>query len=87
MIIYKYELRLGLTIITVPRHCKFLDTQIQNGVLCMWALVDPNVETTNINVHVVGTGHPLAERFFDMKYNGTVQDGKFVWHVFLEGVK
>lgn len=69
----------------LPKEAKILTLQMQNDVLCLWALVDQINETERRNFRMFGTGHP-----FDMRegftYIGTFQllDGKLVFHMFEE---
>jgi hypothetical protein len=50
------------------------------GELCCWALVDPSEEMKPKRFFVVGTGHPVpADAYI---WIGTVQQGRFMWHVF-----
>ena len=83
--IYKYKLtstaeeqRLQL-----PFDAVILDVQIQNGRLCLWAVVDPDKDNLSRCFRVFGTGWDLPYRFTTRyKHLKTVQDGGFVWHVF-----
>lgn len=49
--------------------------------LCLWGSVWPGYSMLKIPVYVLGTGHPYD--IPDMTHAGTVQDGGFVWHVFV----
>lgn len=50
--------------------------------LCVWAIVDTEVETEARSIAVVGTGHEMGADNF--KYIGTAQmrGGALIWHVF-----
>jgi hypothetical protein len=61
----------------------FLDAQIQNGELCIWYVLDRGTTPMSGNIHIVGTGHEIPEDV--QTYLATVQDGSYVWHVFLGG--
>lgn len=72
--------------ITVPTQAVWLDVQIQNDGIVLWAKVDAERSKTDRTVIIVGTGwdmEPLYERYGVMDYIGTVQDGALVWHIFV----
>lgn len=83
--IYKYPLEIkDEQIIDLPPNHTILSVQMQNDVLCLWALVEPsNYMTTEVKIRIYGTGHPVDE---EGEFLGTFQDermnGYFVGHVF-----
>lgn len=82
--IYKYELMMAdEQTIELPKHSKILTVQIQNGNICLWALVFPQEVMQKYKVRIIGTGHPAGYVDAD-DYIGTVQqnEGQLVWHVF-----
>ena len=84
--VWKYEIgregREGRDL-DVPKGAKFLDAQIQNGVLCLWALVDPDAGSQGIRVNILGTGWQVDE--IAGEYLATVQPGGgLVFHIFIE---
>lgn len=85
--IFKYELSRESAYdipVETPAVADFLDAQMQRGSLCVWMLVDPEQETVTRLFHVVGTGHELDDKWLDkVIYLSTVQDGPYVWHVFV----
>lgn len=84
-VIYKYQLETtGIQRIYMPFNAEILTTQVQNGILCIWALVNPetiHTECRTIEIH--GTGNPMVSDV-KRKYIGTYQtlNGAFVGHVF-----
>lgn len=81
--IYKYPLELtGTQNVVLPFATNILTAQVQNGVICLWAVGDQDDERKVSRViRIVGTGH----RFDDADrchYIGTVQIDSFVWHIF-----
>lgn len=68
--------------IDMPMDAKILTLQVQNGVPCLWALVDPSAPIETKPFVVVGTGH--EKPIHATAYVGTWQDGPFVWHLFAE---
>jgi hypothetical protein len=83
MVILKYPLMVvdRQTIIT-PALPRFLSVQSQDGILCLWALVDPKRDRHEKTILIVGTGNPCPKNLG--KFIGTVQHDSFVWHVFEE---
>lgn len=84
--VWKYPLNLvDSQTIEIPFEYKILTVQVQNGVPCLWALVDSDMYTIAIRVAIFGTGHPANTD--GMEYIGTFQtDYGFVGHVFGENV-
>jgi len=80
--IWKFPLRLeDVQELEIPRHNEILTCQVQNGGICLWAIVDPKQRTEKRTVRIVGTGRPMPD---GCTYVSTVQMGAFVWHIFLE---
>lgn len=81
--IFKYELSVDGTNISMPVGAEILTVQSQNRTLCLWALVDPEAAKEIRYFEVFGTGHPIGyDAGVSREYIATVQDGGFVWHVF-----
>ena len=88
--IHKYEVPLESAFkLQMPKEAVPLSFQCQNGVLCIWALV----ETAHINedrrFRLYGTGVPIVNMPKDGKllYIGTTQQSQtpaLVWHLFEE---
>ncbi len=72
--------------IEMPSNAKVLTIQSQNGVGCMWVLVDPNALTEVRIFKTIGTGHPVDLATLGavelMAYRGTYQTQGFAWHIF-----
>ncbi len=72
--------------INLPIDSEILSVQNQNGMPCLWALVDPEKPKEDILIEIFGTGHPVN---YDMgvtrKYISTFQmeGGALVFHAFL----
>ena len=67
----------------MPKGAEILTIQIQDGIPCLWALVDPDQKTESKTIIVLGTGDTISK--LDRKeYIGTYQErqGMFVWHAF-----
>ena len=86
--IWKFELTIdGKQTISIPAGATILTIQIQNGIPCLWALVDPSTEEKEHRViQIIGTGHPIKENDFwrSYKYISTFQfmNGALVLHAF-----
>jgi hypothetical protein len=67
--------------IDLPIGAEVLSFQCQDGVPCIWALVDDEAEPEPRVFVFAGTGHPLFDLPLD--YVGTAQNGRgLVWHLF-----
>lgn len=83
MTVWKYPLAIADSqSIIMPVGAEILDVQVQGGIPCLWAMVDPTRPTEHVLVQTVGTGHtffPIGE------YVGTYQvhNGTLVFHVFV----
>lgn len=83
--IWKYQLVAESVKIEMPIGAEILTVQIQDGIACLWALVDPNADKEERIIEVFGTGHPVP---YDMgvsrKYIATFQlnGGTLVYHAF-----
>ena len=85
MRIWKYQLEItGLTFLDIPKGAEFLSMQVQNGLPCMWFLVENEQERERRVFVVKTTGAELWEDPGVQRYIGTFQTGGFVGHVFEE---
>lgn len=79
--IWKFSLEIvGTQPVVMPEHANILSAHVQDGTICLWALVDPTWKDETREIELVGTGH-----LFDSGYRtfiGTVQYPPYVWHVF-----
>lgn len=81
--IYKYMLEItGQQEIVMPRNVRALSVGVQQGDLCLWALVDIDLPSVPTKFRIVCTGHPFDDAKGTCRFVGTVQIGRFVWHVF-----
>ena len=61
--IYKYPITVQDDIsIEMPQGAKVLTVQMQRGIPCVWAIVDPDNEPAAKYFRLAGTGHPITER-------------------------
>jgi hypothetical protein len=52
-----------------------------NGEICLWAIVNIEVENTEVCIAVLGTGWLMLEDV-KHKYINTLKQGPYVWHAF-----
>ncbi len=85
--IWKYPLSIrDDQILEIPENAKILTAQVQNGVACMWALVNP--ETPRVEkryIRIIETGHEIHDSE-KLVYISTIQlqNLNLVFHVFEE---
>tara|TARA_R110000796_G_scaffold221735_1_gene337911 strand:- start:81 stop:344 length:264 start_codon:yes stop_codon:yes gene_type:complete len=78
--IYKYQLTLSDSPITMPKGAEILTVKLQNDTPTLWALIDTYVGLEESRLIVIrGTGHHIED---NAKYIATYVDGPFVWHIF-----
>jgi len=84
--IWKYILEVENNfVIEMPKGADILSAQVQFGIPCIWALVNPTAEKEKRSFLIVGTGHQIH---YDMgvnyKYIGTflLMQEAFVAHLF-----
>lgn len=87
--IFKYELDFHLTnpvALHLPKGADILDVQYQSGRLCLWAMVDVDVDAQASRriFHCLPTGGEVPRYRVPLQYLKTVQNGPLVWHIFEE---
>ena len=88
--IWKYEIRAITDVVelSMPVGAEVLTVQVQRGMPCIWARVNPAAPRVLRMFRIVGTGYdlPVPPWPCRLEYMGTFQmhDGNFVWHVFQE---
>ena len=87
--VYKYPLvlmeeqSLRMPIGAIP-----LCVQLQDDIICLWAQVEPDAETEQWDIYVISTGQDMYNAdSANAGYVGTVQQGSYVWHVFIQRTK
>lgn len=82
MKIYKYPLNVvEHQILLMPLEAKILHINVQNDVICIWALVNEKNKNEEVEIEIIGTGQTM-DPLIIREYIGTVFMGGFVWHVF-----
>lgn len=80
--IWKFPLEITDTQqINVPVGTTFISSQFQNGVLCLWGIVNPDNILVQRTIDIIGTGNPFRHPYTS-KFIATVQQGPLVWHIF-----
>jgi hypothetical protein len=83
--IWKFQLSvIDAQTIMMPSDCKILSVQMQDGVICMWALVNTQSLRQRRIFRVIGTGNPIPEGSQGLSFIATAQHSPFVWHIFEE---
>lgn len=84
-VVYKYELgRQPVQVLLLPRGVQALSVAEQNFEWFLWALVDPTQTLVKTQVLCLGTGHEAPEDIEKFYHVSTFQEGRFVWHFFLQ---
>lgn len=82
--VYKYQLPSFSDVvdISMPSGAAVLYVDVQHGVPCLWARVDPDALAVRRRFRIAGTGHPLGKNV--SKHVGTfqLQGGSLIFHVF-----
>ena len=66
----------------MPKGAQILSAQIQTGIPCLWALVDPDEGQELKRFRMAGTGHIIAEDAVEFVFIGTFQFDGLVIHLF-----
>ncbi len=82
-VVYKYNLGLGPNEITLPKDSKIVAFRMQEGKMCIWAVVYTMQPEEVRRLNVRGTGQEL---FDNEEHIATLQDPPYVWHLFEEQV-
>jgi len=81
-VIWKFPVTDSSVDIAIPQGARILCLQMQAGQPCIWAEVDIEAPAITRTAHIVMTGQGYAS--CPGEYCGTVQDGAYVLHIFLE---
>lgn len=80
--VFKYQVEINDIIeVEMPIDANPLHFDMQNGILCLWALVDPAKPLCKFKFRMAGTGHEIDTCG---AYINTLilQDGRLVFHFF-----
>ncbi len=85
--VHKYPFKIGDPVrIEMPSIYKPLHVECQNGIPCLWAMVDPDDPLDGFSeFRLFATGQPIpVELDARLEHLGTFQQGPYVWHLFHE---
>lgn len=69
--------------IKMPKGARLLTVQAQGAEMCLWAEVNTEAPEEKRYFAIFGTGNPMPrEMGYSDAYVGTVQIGRFVWHLY-----
>lgn len=77
--IWKFQITAGET--SMPRGAEVCAFQYQDGVPCLWAIVDTTTSREVRRFRIFGTGQDIPAAI-EWAYVDSVPDGPFVWHLF-----
>jgi hypothetical protein len=83
MRILKYVLSPGAGVIYTHEGAKPISAQVQDGVLVLWALVDPAMPSGQLETRVYETGDYILD---NLQFLSTIVREVYVYHVFTSGV-
>jgi starvation-inducible outer membrane lipoprotein len=88
MKIWKYELLMGTTVLSMPKYSRVMHVEKQGETPCMWVEIENQynepVEYEERTFVVIGTGWEFGEREIG-RYGYHVDtwlDGSYVWHLY-----
>lgn len=85
--VYKYRLEWQpVQIVRLPLK-QVLTIQLQDGIPCLWALVDTEAPEVSLPIRMAGTGTRDGFDFDTLRFISTTQYGAFVLHWFYEPPK
>ena len=77
--VWKFPLYITDTqFVRMPDGAEILHVDLQDGLMCLWAKVDPDASEVDRRIHVSGTGNPCPD---DARHVGSVLMPPLVWHV------
>ena len=83
--IYKYEVRLGVTKLTMPLGADLLCVQMQpsQGLFFLWARIDTSEPLVEYIIRSYATGEEIPDDLDEqLVHISTTLTGQYVWHFF-----
>jgi hypothetical protein len=85
--VFKYSFEINDVItLDLPKDSEILSAQIQNGIPCMWVLVEEKAPLKKRTFKLFNTGVQIKEPGM-LDYVATIQNGAIVFHIFEELIK
>lgn len=81
MTIWKYNIKIGITALDLPKDSEVLCVQVQDANPCIWVKVNPENKKEWRTFVTYGTSYEIDTQT-EKKYIGTFQLGSFVGHLF-----
>ena len=82
-VIYKYQFQIADEFsIEMPFEAIILHVDVQGGVPCIWAMVDPDAEKVQRKFRIIGTGRRHESTLAFKPHIATFQMPPYVWHLF-----
>jgi hypothetical protein len=84
-VIWKYPLnavKVDADIVeSMPAGAEIVRVEFQHGVICCWAVVDPDAVKEDVALRIYATGDPVPDNYY---YVGTFMqaNNSLVWHLF-----
>ena len=78
----------GTTEVELSSAADIIHCGVQQGIICIWALVDTDFEKEKRTFKVFGTGWDIGKEWDENnepEHVGTVQIGAYIWHVYETG--
>lgn len=86
--IWKYPLKAqDLQEVQTPDGAQFIAAQVQNGQICLWAIVEPTLPKVWRVIRIIGTGHEFDAMGLDHIGSVQLHGGTLVFHVFEESMR
>ena len=85
--VWKFPFPFGNKIeVDMPKGAEVIHFDVNYKTFCLWAIVDTErVEVATRYFRLHGTGHHISPDIGKDNHIATLQDGKFVWHIFEVG--
>lgn len=84
--IYKYPIKIADTqILDMPVGADIISLQMQNGIITIWAIIDIEASLMPVKIRIFGTGIHYSDLV--LRHIGSIQDGDYIWHVFIDSTR
>jgi len=81
--VYKYEIPINDHFdLFLPTGARILKADVQRGVVCLWALVDPSLADQRRSFRFAGTGHPMEEESLQHISTFKMDGDNLIFHIF-----
>lgn len=85
--IWKFPFKIkDVVILKIPHSATILHLGLQDGIPCIWALVDPKNDTRDYLFSIYGTGHEIEGDHIQFVGTLIFNESGLVFHVFLGAI-